>query len=344
MTAKPTILLAMPTTNGIYRLVEDNLRYLGFNVYSAAYDPRPRHYVYPNLWLRLRVKWKRLLGDKSAKQTLFQQWMITNLFRQLDGYPDFDYALFIRSDIYPVEFIEKVKEKTRFATVAYQWDGMQRFADIDNRIALFDRFYAFDKADQKNRENLLFTTNFYFSHNLSEKMPETSDCYFTGSHEISRSHSINAFANFAQEQGWKLDFNMLWFGSEHEGRQFYTNQNIRFINEIMDFSENLKRAKQSKVLVDFVIGEHSGLSFRTFEALGYRKKLITTNPSVADYDFYHPNNILIWDEKNFAALKDFINKPYHELPPAIYKKYSFTNWINTLLEIEPYQPITIENK
>ncbi|WP_228731997.1 MULTISPECIES: hypothetical protein [Pseudomonas] len=41
----------------------------------------------------------------------------------------------------------------------------------------------------------------------------------------------------------------------------------------------------------------AGLSFRFFEAMTSRKKVITTNKSVVDYDFYNPANILVIDEK-----------------------------------------------
>nr|WP_244773209.1 hypothetical protein [Alysiella crassa]UOP06976.1 hypothetical protein LVJ80_00285 [Alysiella crassa] len=86
---------------------------------------------------------------------------------------------------------------------------------------------------------------------------------------------------------------------------------------------------------------HSGLSLRTFDALGYRKKLITTNATVAEYDFYHPDNIYIFDGNNFVGIADFLARPYHEIDPKIREKYSFYNWIRYVFNIEPYQAITL---
>ncbi len=43
--------------------------------------------------------------------------------------------------------------------------------------------------------------------------------------------------------------------------------------------------RRSEILIDIVRPGHAGLSFRFFDALFYRKKIITNNPSVMNYDF-----------------------------------------------------------
>jgi hypothetical protein len=87
---------------------------------------------------------------------------------------------------------------------------------------------------------------------------------------------------------------------------------------------------------------HSGLSFRTFEALGFNKKLITTNPIIKDYDFYDDQNIFFADETtDFSNINDFLNSDYKEIDPIIKNKYSFSNWIKYILEIDDNTPIEI---
>ncbi|KES13538.1 hypothetical protein SASC598P14_010430, partial [Snodgrassella alvi SCGC AB-598-P14] len=85
--------------------------------------------------------------------------------------------------------------------------------------------------------------------------------------------------------------------------------------------------------VDFVIADHNGLGFRHFEALYYKKKIITTNKHIQYYDFYHPNNIFIWDDKNLGEINNFLMKPYSPINPDIVAKYSFKNWIENILGI-----------
>lgn len=94
-------------------------------------------------------------------------------------------------------------------------------------------------------------------------------------------------------------------------------------------------------LVDFINGKHCGLSFRTFEAMGYDKKLITTNAEIIKYDFYNPNNIFVLNNDNLAKLNEFLEKPYEPLPVEIKQKYSFTNWIRYVFDEKPYQEINL---
>jgi hypothetical protein len=63
----------------------------------------------------------------------------------------------------------------------------------------------------------------------------------------------------------------------------------------------------------------------------YNVKVITTNSSVVNYDFYHPNNIFVFND-NYLDLKEFIELPYKILPVEITNKYKFINWFNSNLE------------
>lgn len=67
------------------------------------------------------------------------------------------------------------------------------------------------------------------------------------------------------------------------------------------------------------------------EALGAKRKLITTNSDVEFYDFYNPTNILIVDRNNPVINTEFLNSEYSELPDEIYEKYSINSWIEKLL-------------
>ena len=125
----------------------------------------------------------------------------------------------------------------------------------------------------------------------------------------------------------------------------YENENLIFIKDQLTFRENLNLLKESKVLLDFKNDIHYGLSFRTFESIGFKKKLITNNPLVKYYDFYNPSNIFVL-EKNYnkEELINFLKQPYQDLPNQIVEKYSFTNWIKYVLGIEPHQKITLNDE
>ena len=100
---------------------------------------------------------------------------------------------------------------------------------------------------------------------------------------------------------------------------------------MIDFSEYLKLVKNSKVLLDFKVKEHDGLSLRFFESLKYQKKIITNNKSVVEYDFYNPKNIFILHQDNVTDLKSFIFSDYDPLPIELVEKYSFSTWLYNCL-------------
>lgn len=121
----------------------------------------------------------------------------------------------------------------------------------------------------------------------------------------------------------------------------YENTKINFLKKGISYEENICKMKDADVLVDFINGKHCGLSFRTFEAMGYDKKLITTNAEIIKYDFYNPNNIFVLNNDNLAKLNEFLEKPYEPLPVEIKQKYSFTNWIRYVFDEKPYQEINL---
>lgn len=332
-----TILLGMPNHYEIYRCMVKNLAFHRFHVINAV---APSKFIYPSLWLQLKTQYQKLiLGNKSAKQELRQKVEKANMFARLEANPAPDWALFIRGDLYPRDFLEAVSALAKNGSINYQWDGMDRYPEIRRIRGCFDRFYVFDPKDAQPAEGILPTTNFYFDYPI-EPAEEASDFYFIGADLIDRRPVIAQFGRLAEAKRWKLNFNINL--KDKESRQnapkIYPD-NIRLLKRAHDFESNIRQAKASKVLVDFVNSHHAGLSFRVFEALGYRKKLITTNEQIARYDFYHPDNIFIWNGTDLDGIEAFFERPYAEIDERIREKYSFGNWIRHMLHIEPYHQI-----
>ncbi|MFC3873893.1 hypothetical protein [Neisseria musculi] len=337
---QPTVFLGMPDHMGIYRSIQANLEHHGFNVIHLVADSHT--FRYPSLAARLQTKFRQLvLRDKQAKQKLQAAVFYQNLLSTLDAAGGVDYALFIRGDLYTPEMLADIRRRTRGIMANYQWDGMNRYPDIWQTVANFDRFYVFDPADLQSGSNFLPLTNFYFDHPAPPAGEAQTDFYFIGSHLPERSSVIAEFGNQALAHGWTLDFNIICAAKEAQACRTRYPNNIKISTQTADYAENLQHTARAKVLVDFKTPVHNGLSFRAFEALGYRKKLITTNAEAAKYDFYHPNNIFIWDGTTFNGIDDFLKRPYHEISTEIRQKYSFGNWIRYVLDIPPYQPVTL---
>jgi hypothetical protein len=64
------------------------------------------------------------------------------------------------------------------------------------------------------------------------------------------------------------------------------------------------------------------------------KKLITTNPDIINYDFYNPNNIQVIDGENIRFDAKFFNVPYEPIPEMIYNKYTLSDWVDVVFELQ----------
>lgn len=104
----------------------------------------------------------------------------------------------------------------------------------------------------------------------------------------------------------------------------------KFHFQSMDKSVLLNLYAQSKIIIDIQHPKQTGLTMRCIETLGAKRKLITTNRAILEYDFYDKNNILVVDRERPEVPTQFFSEPYQELPPEIYKKYSLANWIYTI--------------
>lgn len=337
-----TVLFGMPPVSGLYKLIHENLEYHGFNVLDLREIEENSHFHYPSFTSWLYTKWRKIIyKDPSPKKYLKLQILQNDILEKIKLTDGLDYAFFINGETYTQEFIKFIQTQSKNGIANYQFDGLHRYPEIYPLINIFNRFYVFDPDDLDiPNYKLLPATNFYFDHNLNNQSERTVDFYFTGVHMDSRVGVITSFGRYIKQRKKTADVNILWRVCGN-GREIYPDDSITLIDQYIDFKENLEKASKAKVLIDFVIDEHKGLSFRAFEALGNKQKLITTNPQIKYYDFYHPNNHLIWDGKDFDIIDDFLNKPYFDIDESIRQKYSFGNWINYILQISPYQNINL---
>ena len=78
-----------------------------------------------------------------------------------------------------------------------------------------------------------------------------------------------------------------------------------------------------------------GLTIRSIEALGAGKKLITTNKSIVEEDFYNPKNIYILDRESLLEIPlSFFDSPFQPIAEDIYYKYSISGWIDEIFQVK----------
>ena len=328
-----SIIIYIPDDFGLPKMFKENMEFFGMNVYLLNHS---KTHLETNVIKEVQhILAKVFKKDKKFRLKIQNSKRLQNEkkihFELLDSIDlKTDFALLIRPDLLNNEVIEKIKSKTE-KMIGYQWDGLNRYPEISDKINYFDYFFVFDETDLSFNKKLQLTTNFYFDYDLDIYEVPKKDFYFVGSHIDNRMEFLQKISLFLKEKNFQLDINVM--GSSKKYIKNNPHTGINHISAILDFKENYKRIREANVILDLINDVHNGLSFRTFEALGHKKKLITNNAEVKNFEFYEPDNIFILTEENLEGLPEFLSKPYKELPLTIYEKYGFKKWLSNILNI-----------
>lgn len=327
----------MPNHFKIYKGFVANLEKIGFSielVFTSDQDFRYENFS-QKVYNFLK---KTFLGDRDYKAKLQSSHDDRSLAKTLLKIETkVDYALVIRADYFSKETLCLLKNKTN-QLVAYQWDGLDRYPKVKNLIEIFDRFFLFDADDfvkyKSIYPNVFQSHNFYFDFEFPTKVnnieKSQKEVFFVGSFIENRIKDIIYIAKIFDDLDFQLNINLLYF--EESTPEKYKHCGINFIDQPLSYLEVLEEVKNADVILDFADTVHNGLSFRIFETLRFSKKLITNNPLVRKYDFYSPNNILIWEQSlDQTEIKEFLKEDYKKLDETILQKYSFTNWIGHII-------------
>lgn len=329
---KNRILLLAPDDYKLYVSVQKNLVAIGFEVVTILNSSVK--FKYKNIFQRLYKSIRKVLdGNNSYKKNLILEYTVNNLIQLISEQTHFDYCLVFRSDFFHNNVLKYAKEKSDFM-VSYHYDGLKRNPIVFERISIFDKFYVFDEEDVLSGEGLktYLSHNFYFDY-YEESADPIFNVYFLGYYNKSREYLLLEFFEIAQKIFDKVKFEIV-FPPEHRMRiSEYKSKGLDCLLKVLPFEEYLKNIEQSEIIVDFLIGEHRGLSFRIFEGIKFKKKVITTNQNVIKYDFYNTNNFYILNSESLdeKALSQFVNNQYVPLEEGIREKYSFSTWINEIL-------------
>ena len=100
------------------------------------------------------------------------------------------------------------------------------------------------------------------------------------------------------------------------------------LHENISYEDVVNLIKHSKCIVDIVKSGQEGLTLRVMESIFYKKKLITNNIEILNYDLYLKDNIFIVGIDKWERLEEFINSKYVELKKEILEKYTYEKWLN----------------
>lgn len=275
-------------------------------------------FEYKNVAQRLYNAVSKIFGKNLKKTFVFDR--ITKRVKQL---PQQDVIFIIRPDMLDNRTLKRLKSKTK-SLIAYYYDSTRRFPRKLDIIPFFDKIYSYDTLDVEEY-GFEFLTNYIFN---EKKSDENKRLFFNISTFDYRFALLEKLAGYIRSNDWSyriLVYNRNPMEAVHV--EIITTQ--KSITEVAAFISD------SKIIVEIQREDQVGLSFRIFEALGQDKKLITTNKDIVNYDFYHPQNILVIDIDNIHIPNDFVTSDYVNVDETILENYLVKNWVKNIFEVSP---------
>lgn len=293
-----------------------------------AYNERPTN----NVLARIMIRLNRNLVYKYI-DCYYNKIMAETADRK------YDYIFFIKGESISNSIIDCLRKAHPEAKIVmYYWDSIANNHNAKGMLKSFDKVLSFDKNDSREF-GLVFLPLFYipqYENIALNEVPQKYDLMFAGTVHSERYEFVNGIVNQVENAGGKC-FTWFYFPSKvnfyklkWDNPKFRKAKIIDFQFTPMPRKTLLGYYAESRIQIDMQHPKQTGLTMRTIETLGAKKKLITTNADVINYDFYRPENVLVVDRYNPVISKEFIDAPWKEIPEEIYRKYSISSWLDTI--------------
>lgn len=258
---------------------------------------------------------------------------------------DYDYIFVVRCDMISERVLNEMKIAfPKAKRYLYLWDAFKNIPYIEKKIKYFDRCYSFDINDVKNHPDFIFRPLFYCDeYNLNintHEEPPGEDAYdlcFIGTIHSDR----YAFLRKVEQQmavagkrvySYKyLQAKFVYYFFKMTKKEFRGTHRADFEFEKISPTSIAKIVSQSKAVLDIQHPCQSGLTIRSFEIMGLKKKLVTTNATIRQYDFFNEHNIQVIDRYHPEIDLQFMETPYVGIDADIYNRYSLESWLRDIL-------------
>jgi len=245
-----------------------------------------------------------------------------------------NYVVFINAEaINAKSLLMMKKEFPNSKFIVYMWDSCKN-KHIKHLFHLFDSAFSFDLDDCK-QYGLEFRPLFFASsfQKQDAKKEYKYDLSFIGTVHSDRAKILQRVKDYCDENGLRYFFYLYVPGNLLFGLRMILDPYFRHFdrsmvhlvpvdkNVVTDVSEN------SRCIIDINHPKQSGLTMRTLEMVGLKRKIMTTNANIIKYDFYDPADQIVINRSDFKISKDDILYEYREISDSTYFEYSLENWV-----------------
>lgn len=300
-----------------------------FGAIVDYFDERPKNNFITKAAIRIN---KKLI--KKRIKTYYN-----NIYEQIKN-NNYDYVFVVNIEAMLPEFLEKIKNNFfESYFILYMWDSIRNKKYTKDLMIYFDRVLSFDKNDALSLSNVHFRPLFFIDKYANIKSSETNleyDLSFIGTVHSDRFFLVSTIKNELEKMRRNIYFYMyfpskiLFYRKKLSDKKFSLAKIKDFSFTPMSQDEIIEIVQKSKSVLDIQHPSQTGLTMRTLEMLGAEKKLITTNKDIVNYDFYHPENILVIDRENPIINSSFLDISYNKVDEKIKHKYSIKGWLEEI--------------
>lgn len=186
--------------------------------------------------------------------------------------------------------------------------------------------YSFDKYDCE-KFDVQFSPMIYCKNvmiNYDHK--ETYSLFFLGAGK----DRVDTLVKIYDELLYRIPNSCYIIVGKNDIEEKQISEQFIFSEKRYSYYDYLKYISKSKILLDIPQKGQSGNTIRVVESLFFRKKLITTNANVKEYDFYDENNIFIIGIDEEDRLEEFILSPFKDINSSIIEKYDISKWVDVM--------------
>lgn len=269
---------------------------------------------------------------KNLKNEKRQKFVIDTLKKL--GYQD--QILVLNPDVFSHETLSFIRKQTK-RLITFLYDNLTRYP-VQDKLHFFDKVFSFDNADVKQYKFEKLCNYNYLGKPIATKQKTNLDLFYVTSYDKSRNKIIYPLA--LKLNTLKAKFQIVVVGKKtwKPRLKYFFIPNKKYISvlfrrKIIHPAAIIDYYKTTKTILDLMRAGQTGLSFRVFEAMALEKKIITNNPTIKDYDFYNPQNILILNDDFSNLNAEFFQTPYAKIPEAIYHQYTLDAWVEKVFNL-----------
>ncbi|MDR0263379.1 MAG: hypothetical protein LBJ04_09150 [Sphingobacterium sp.] len=315
---KKKLLFIAPNYYGFNEVVYQGLQ--SYSDYEVIEIDSTKPYKYKNIGERIFNFFLKTFKGHNLKKIKTELYIQQTIERS----EEYDLLLVNRPDMLTEQALETAIAKSK-KSKAILWDSIKKIPQSNEYLAKFDNVLSFDPDDCYNYG---FTpiTNFYFKEAQNWEIKFDVALLITYDNRI---HDAIKLFQYFNSQGIKAKARIFVYKKDQIKEKLP--ENMEIIEQIIPFKKSCEYYFDSKVILDLSHPHQKGLSFRPFEALGLKKKLITTAENVKSLEFYNTTNILyLQDINNIELPEEFLKDEYLNPSLQITKRYSLENWVESV--------------